>query len=40
MPRLDDYISKFIGFPGSDHDDQVDSTTKAVDYFRELDVVA
>ena len=28
------------GFPGTKHDDQVDSTTQALDYLREPDLVA
>ena len=39
-PWLDDYIAELIGFPGVKHDDQVDSTTQALDYLREPDVVA
>jgi phage terminase large subunit-like protein len=29
-----------IGFPGARHDDQVDSTTQALDYLREPDFLA
>jgi predicted phage terminase large subunit-like protein len=39
-PWLDNYIAELIGFPGVKHDDQVDSTTQALDYLREPDVVA
>jgi predicted phage terminase large subunit-like protein len=39
-PWLDDYITELISFPGSKHDDQVDSTTQALDYLREPDIVA
>jgi phage terminase large subunit-like protein len=39
-PWLDDYINELIGFPGSKHDDQVDSTTQALDYLREPDIAA
>ena len=31
-PWLDDYVAELIGFPGSRHDDQVDSTTQALTY--------
>jgi predicted phage terminase large subunit-like protein len=34
---LDDYIIELIGFPGTRHDDQVDSTTQALDFLREPD---
>jgi predicted phage terminase large subunit-like protein len=37
---LDEYITELIGFPGVKHDDQVDSTTQALDYLREPDIVA
>jgi len=39
-PWLDEYIMELIGFPGTKHDDQVDSTTQALDHLREPDVVA
>jgi hypothetical protein len=39
-PWLDDHIVELIGFPGTKHDDQVDSTTHALDHLREPDVVA
>jgi predicted phage terminase large subunit-like protein len=39
-PWLDAYITELIGFPGVKHDDQVDSTTQALDYLREPDIVA
>ena len=29
-PWLDDYVGELVGFPGSRHDDQVDSTTQAL----------
>jgi predicted phage terminase large subunit-like protein len=31
---LDDYTRELLGFPGSKHDDQVDSTTQALHYLR------
>lgn len=31
-PWLDEYVQEIIGFPGSKYDDQVDSTTQALDY--------
>jgi predicted phage terminase large subunit-like protein len=31
---LSDYIIELTGFPGSKYDDQVDSTTQALDYMR------
>ena len=37
---LDDYIAELTGFPGTRHDDQVDSTTQALDYLREPDFLA
>jgi hypothetical protein len=37
---LDDYIVELIGFPGTKYDDQVDSTTQALDHMREDDVLA
>jgi predicted phage terminase large subunit-like protein len=37
---LDDYVVELIGFPGTKHDDQVDSTTQALDYLREPDFAA
>jgi predicted phage terminase large subunit-like protein len=39
-PWLDEYITELIGFPGHKYDDQVDSTTQALDYLRESDQVA
>jgi len=33
-PWLPDYITEITGFPGSRYADQVDSTTQALDYFR------
>jgi len=38
-PWLDEYILELIGFPGTKHNDQVDSTSQALDYLREPDVV-
>ncbi len=32
-PWLDDYVAELVGFPGSRHDDQVDSTTQALAHF-------
>ena len=31
-PWLDDYVAEIVGFPGSRHDDQVDSTTQALSH--------
>jgi len=39
-PWLDEYMIELVGFPGTKHDDQVDSTTQALDHLREPDVVA
>jgi len=33
-PWLAGYISELLSFPASKHDDQVDSTTQALDYMR------
>lgn len=33
-PWLNDYVSELTGFPGSKHDDQVDSTTQALHHMR------
>lgn len=33
-PWLQDYRTELLGFPGSKHDDQVDSTTQALDYLQ------
>lgn len=33
-PWLDDYVRELTGFPGSKFDDQVDSTTQALDFMR------
>jgi predicted phage terminase large subunit-like protein len=38
-PWLDEYLLELVGFPGTKHDDQVDSTTQALDHLREDDVV-
>jgi predicted phage terminase large subunit-like protein len=41
LPRaaawLADYVSELTSFPGSKYDDQVDSTTQALDYLRNID---
>jgi predicted phage terminase large subunit-like protein len=34
-PWLDEYLTELLGLPGSRHDDQVDSTTQALDSLRE-----
>ena len=34
-PWLDDYVDELTGFPGSKYDDQVDSTTQALQYLRD-----
>lgn len=34
-PWLQDYVSELIGFPGAKHDDQVDSTTQALEFLSE-----
>ena len=36
-PWLNDYVNELISFPGSKYDDQVDSTTQALDYLRSID---
>jgi predicted phage terminase large subunit-like protein len=33
-PWLHDYVQELTSFPGSKYDDQVDSTTQALDYLR------
>jgi predicted phage terminase large subunit-like protein len=33
-PWLGDYVTELLSFPGSRHDDQVDSTTQALDHLR------
>jgi predicted phage terminase large subunit-like protein len=33
-PWLADYVAELTSFPGSKYDDQVDSTTQALDYLR------
>ena len=38
-PWLLDFVSELLSFPGSRHDDQVDSTTQALDHMRVPDVV-
>lgn len=39
-PWLTAYIDEITGFPGSRYDDQVDSTTQAIDYLRFHDALA
>ena len=43
LPRqkhwLQDYINEITGFPGTKFDDQVDSTTQALDYIKNNDVL-
>jgi len=39
-PWLADYIGELTGFPGTRYDDQVDSTTQALDYMRKNDHLA
>jgi predicted phage terminase large subunit-like protein len=34
-PWLDEYIREITGFPGTKHDDQVDSTTQALEHLNE-----
>ena len=34
------YVVELVGFPGTKYDDQVDSTTQALDHMREDDVFA
>jgi predicted phage terminase large subunit-like protein len=34
-PWLDDYVRELTGFPGTKYDDQVDSTTQAIEYLGE-----
>jgi hypothetical protein len=34
-PWLDEYVMELVGFSGTKYDDQVDSTTQALDYMRE-----
>ena len=36
---LDEYLVELFGFPGTKHDDQVNSTSQALDYMREPDVI-
>ena len=36
-PWLHDYVQELTSFPGSKYDDQVDSTTQALDYLRNDD---
>jgi predicted phage terminase large subunit-like protein len=36
-PWLNDYVNELISFPGTKYDDQVDSTTQALDYLRNID---
>jgi phage terminase large subunit-like protein len=39
-PWLGEYVVELVGFPGTKHNDQVDSTTQALHYLREPNVVA
>lgn len=36
-PWIKEYVKELTGFPGTKHDDQVDSTTQALDYMRAQD---
>jgi predicted phage terminase large subunit-like protein len=38
-PWLNDFINEFANFPTGLHDDQIDSTTQALNYFREQEYV-
>ena len=38
-PWLDEYVLELVGFPGTKYDDQVDSTTQALDHMPEDDVL-
>ncbi len=38
-PWLDEYVLELVGFPGTKYDDQVDSTTQALDHMRMDDIV-
>ena len=38
-PWLTNYIAELTSFPGARHDDQVDSTTQALDHLREPDAI-
>ena len=35
-----EYVVELVGFPGTKYDDQVDSTTQALDHMQEDDVLA
>jgi len=35
-PWLSEYVTELLAFPGSKHDDQVDSTTQALDYLKRV----
>ena len=35
-----EYVVELVGFPGTKYDNQVDSTTQALDHMREDDVFA
>ena len=35
-----EYVVELVGFPGTKYDDQVDSTTRALDHMRQDDVLA
>jgi phage terminase large subunit-like protein len=43
LPRqkhwVQDYINEITGFPGTKFDDQVDSTTQALDYIKNNDML-
>jgi predicted phage terminase large subunit-like protein len=39
-PWLADYVRELTSFPGSKYDDQVDSTTQALEYLRNFDSLA
>ncbi len=38
-PWLNEYVKELTRFPGSKHEDQVDSTTQALDYMRAPDLL-
>ena len=35
-----EYVVELVGFPGTKYDDQVNSTTRALDHMRQDDVLA
>jgi predicted phage terminase large subunit-like protein len=39
-PWLEDYIAELVGFPGTRYDDQVDSTSQALDVLRADNIVS